>query len=133
MQMNRVVIAGYIAKKPEIRHLPSGTPVAHVRLGETSRYLDAGGESREQTNWHSLSFYGALADTARTLDKGDNVYIDGRIEQREFTPKDGSRRIVNEIVVIQFHMIAPLRSGNESIQEPSISGGAVDDDWPVAG
>jgi single-strand DNA-binding protein len=61
--MNRVVIAGYVSKTPEVRRLPSGTPVANVRVGESVRYAD-GGETRELTNWHSLSFYGKLASVA---------------------------------------------------------------------
>src|ERR1700674_4180948 len=77
MQMNRVVIAGYVSKTPEVRHLPSGTPVANVRVGESVRHADGSGETRELTNWHSLSFYGKLADVAQALNKGDNVYVDG--------------------------------------------------------
>src|SRR5206468_6981561 len=72
MQMNRVVIAGYVPKKPEVRYLPSGTPVVNVRVGESVRYADGSGETREHTNWHSLSFYGKLAQVARALEKGDN-------------------------------------------------------------
>jgi single-strand DNA-binding protein len=73
MQMNRVVIAAYVTKKPECRYLPSGTPVANVRVGESVRYADGSGETREHTNWHSLSFYGNLAHFALALEKGDNV------------------------------------------------------------
>ena len=75
MQMNRVVIAGYVSKTPEARRLPSGTPVANVRVGESVRYAD-GGDTRELTNWHSLSFYGKLAGVAQALKKGDNIYVD---------------------------------------------------------
>lgn len=72
MQMNRVVIAGYVSKTPEVLPLPSGTHVANVRVGESVRYADSG-ETRELTNWHSLSFYGRLADIALGLKKGDNI------------------------------------------------------------
>ena len=65
MQMNRVVIAVYVSKKPEVRRLPSGTPVANVRVGESVRYADGSGETRELTNWHSLSFYGKLPISPR--------------------------------------------------------------------
>src|SRR5437870_4794965 len=47
MQMNRVEIAGYVTKKPEVRHLPSGTPVASVRVGESVRHADGSGQTRE--------------------------------------------------------------------------------------
>ena len=114
MQMNRVVIAGYVSKKPEVRHLPSGTPVANVRVGESIRYADSGWETREHTNWHSLSFYGKLADVAQVLKKGDNVYVDGRIEQRQLITRDRSKpRTVHEIVVSQRHLIAAVRRGNK--------------------
>ena len=143
MQMNRVVIAGYVSKKPEVRRLPSGTPVANVRVGESVRYADGSGETRENTNWHSLSFYGKLADIAQALKKGDNVYVDGRIEQRQLIARDSSKpRTVHEIVVSQCHLIAPVRRGNKAAEAAigidaanrsmSTSAG-VENDWPVAG
>ena len=143
MQMNRVVIAAYVAKKPECRYLPSGTPVANVRVGESSRYEDSSGETREHTNWHSLSFYGKLADVALALERGDNVYVDGRIEQRQFAPRDGSKpRTVHEIVVSHCHVIALVRSGSKAADaaagknaanESLAAGAGVENDWPVAG
>jgi len=142
MQMNRVVIAGYVSKTPEVRRLPSGTPVANVRVGESVRYAD-GKETRELTNWHSLSFYGKLAGVAQALKKGDNIYVDGRIEQRQFIARDGSKpRTVYEIVVSQCHVIAPLRRGSKSADTAAgrnaangskPAGAGVENDWPVAG
>ena len=92
MQMNRVEVAGFLSKKPEVRYLPSGTPVANVRLGQGYRYQDGNKQWQEHTNWHSLSFYGDLSTVALGFEKGENLYIEGTIEQREFTPKDGSPR-----------------------------------------
>jgi len=144
MQMNRVEVAGHLAKRPEVRYLPSGTPVANVRLGQTYRFQDGSQQWQERTNWHSLSFYGDLAKVALTFDKGENLFVEGTIEQREFTPKDGSKRVVNEIIVRHCHLIAPSRGGasmgagtpkaevqnGESI--PDLEGApSHDDDWPV--
>src|ERR1700730_17905323 len=99
MQMNRVLIAGNVSKKPEVRHLPYGIPVANVQVDERARYADGSGETRELTNWHNLSFYGKLANVAQALKKDDNVYVDGRIEQREFIAREGSKpRTVHAIV-----------------------------------
>ena len=141
MQMNRAVIAGYVSKKAYVRHLLSGTPVANVRVGESVRYADGSGETREHTNWHSLSFYGKLADVGQALKKGDNVYVDGRIEQRQFVARDGSKpRTVHEIVVSQCHVIAPVRRGSKAAQSAAGKNSAngsrsagVENDWPVAG
>jgi single-strand DNA-binding protein len=143
MQMNRAVIAGYVSKKAYVRHLLSGTPVANVRVGETIQYAEGSGETRELTNWHSVSFYGKLAHVTQALKKGDNVYVDGRIEQRQFIARDGNKpRTVHEIVVSQCHVIAPLRRGTKAAESAvgknaangSVSAGAgVENDWPVAG
>jgi len=145
MQMNRVEIAGFLSKRPEIRYLPSGTPVANARLGESHRYQDSSQEWKEHTNWHSLSFYGDLSRIALTFDKGDNIHVDGVIEQREFTPKDGSTRTISEIVVRQCHIIAPARAaaaaganGPNRISAPLDTADVAreegpnhDPDWPV--
>ena len=112
-------------------------------MGESVRYADGSGETRELTNWHSLSFYGKLADIAQALKKGDNVYVDGRIEQRQLIARDSSKpRTVHEIVVSQCHLIAPVRRGNKAAEAAigidaanrsmSTSAG-VENDWPVAG
>ena len=143
MQMNRVEVAGFLSKKPEVRHLPSGTPVANVRLGQSYRYQDGNKQWQEHTNWHSLSFYGDLSTVALGFEKGENLYVEGTIEQREFTPKDGSPRAINEIVVRRCHLIAPPRQaaavgakgGEATISEavPQSNNGESqhDDDWPV--
>ena len=144
MQMNRVEVAGHLAKKPEVRYLPSGLPVANVRLGQTYRFQDSGRQWQERTNWHSLSFYGDLSKIAVTFGKGENIFVEGTIEQREFTPKDGAKRVVNEIIVRHCHLIAPARgvvSDTDAVHSaaahngdpvPVLEGAAThDDDWPV--
>jgi single-strand DNA-binding protein len=140
MQMNRVEIAGYLVKKPEVRYLPSGMPVANARLGQTYKFQDNSQQWHERTNWHSLSFYGDLSKLAVAFDKGDNIFVEGTIEQREFVPKDGAKRVVNEIVVRYCHAIAQNRvGGNGGGQDtqnreplPDLEGAAVHDgNWPV--
>jgi single-strand DNA-binding protein len=143
MQMNRVEVAGFLSKKPEIRYLPSGTPVANVRLGQSYRFQDGNKQWQERTNWHNLSFYGDLSAVALGFEKGENLYIEGAIEQREFTPKDGSPRTINEIVVRHCHVIAPsrqtaaagTRGGAAAATDagPQSTEGVAghDDDWPV--
>jgi single-strand DNA-binding protein len=90
--MNRVEIAGYLAARASLRFLGSGTRVANARLGESHRYKGADNQPVTQTNWHSLTFYNSLADQALKYEKGTNLFIQGTIQQRKFTPKDGWRR-----------------------------------------
>ena len=127
---NRIEVTGYLTDNPARRFLGSGTPVANVRLGETYGFRDRDGKIQKQTNWHSLSFYSELAELAMTFEKGDHLFVEGTIEQREFTPKDGSPRTVNEIVVRSCHRIAPARTrGNGTAPVNEEKG--VGDDWPV--
>lgn len=105
MQSNRFELTGYLAAKPEGRSLPSGTAVANARLGQTYQYGTREG-TKKDTNWFSLTFYGDLAAIALTYDKGDNIHIIGTIQQRQFTPKDGSTRNIYEVVVQRCHRIA---------------------------
>jgi single-strand DNA-binding protein len=144
MQKNRIEIAGFLAAKPMLRYLPSGTPVANVRLGESYTFKDSDGKSQKHSNWHSLSFYGDLSTVAMTFEKGDNIFVEGSIEQRQFTPKDGVQRTVQEVVVRTCHIIAPPRRngvakastrGEAAAEEEreTVGADAVDHDlWPVA-
>lgn len=131
MQRNRLEVMGFLAAKPVVRYLPSGTAVANARLGESYRFQDHEGKPQQQTNWHNLSFYGELAKVATGYDKGDNVFVEGTIEQRQFTPKDGGQRIVHEVVVRHCHQIVrPGRAQSTAVEEP-VSAEEQNDDWPV--
>lgn len=141
MQKNRIELAGYLATKPEPRYLPSGTKVVNVRLGETYRFAGHDGSEQAHTNWHSLVFYSGIADVALTYEQGENIYIEGSIQQRKFTPADGVTRTVHEVHVRSCHLIGSARLEPETspIEDPaqisdsmSNSGGGHDDDsWPV--
>src|SRR5580693_524986 len=142
MQRNRLEVVGYLAAKPAIRRLASGTSVANVRLGESYRYQDGAGKQQQHTNWHGLSFYGDLSRVAMTFEKGDNIFVEGTIEQRQFTPTgDGAQRTVHEVVVRNCHLIAALRGATakgapgttpEEPAIPDLQKGAIDHDgWPV--
>ena len=144
MQKNRIELAGYLAAKPEMRYLPSGTKVSNARLGETYRYRNSEGQSQSHTNWHNLTFYDDLAELAVTYEQGENLCLEGTLQQRKFTPKDGVTRTVHEVVVKTSHVIAPSRFHRESDASPEIpatgqgstaaetvEGGSRDVSWPV--
>jgi single-strand DNA-binding protein len=116
VQKNRIELAGYLAAKPEVRYLPSGTPVANVRLAEGYRFKDRSDQVQEHTNWHSIVFYGDLSEIALGFDKGDNVFVEGTLQTRKFTPRDGSQRTIHEIVARSAHQIA-LRNGKEAASD----------------
>ena len=130
---NRIEVSGYLASPPTRRILASGTSVANVRLGETYGFRDRDGKWQQQTNWHNLSFYGLLVDAALTFDKGDHLFVEGTLEQREFTPQDGSTRTVTEIIVRSCHLIAPPRTRvSPEVEESSTAEKEISNAWPVA-
>src|SRR3954468_12850066 len=139
MQQNRFQVAGYLAAKPEIRLLPSGTKVASARLGESYRVKSKDRKVETHTNWHRLTFYNELADLAVSFEQGDNIYAEGSVQQRQFTPTDGSKRTISELVVRSCHQIAQLRNGHsadlvDSVQAPGEGGDSIallDQNWPL--
>jgi single-strand DNA-binding protein len=144
MQKNRIELAGYLVAKPELRYLPSGTKVANARIGESYRYRDQEGQAQSHTNWHSLSFYDDLADVALTYEQGENLFVEGTLQQRKFAPKDGSTRTVWEVVVRSCHLIESARierpTANRAPTTPDRLPTATTDDeggsppdatWPV--
>jgi single-strand DNA-binding protein len=111
LQSNRFELTGYLAGACSHRVLPSRTPVANGRLGQMSEYRTKDAATRH-TNWFGLVFYAELAAVAMTYQTGDNLHIIGTMQQRQFTPKDGSTRCVYEVIVQKCHRIAP--SGTEN-------------------
>ena len=135
MQKNRIELAGYLAAKAELRFLPSGTKVANARLGETYHFVGLDGKQQSHTNWHSLVFYSDVADVAMTYEQGENIHIEGSLQQRKFTPADGSTRTVHEIHVKACHVIAAARLEREVVTATPMSTEIEvirhDNSWPV--
>ncbi len=139
MQMNRIEVAGYTTADPEMRYLPSGTRVVNLRLGESHRYTGADKQATTQTNWHNLTFYNALAEQAMSYKKGVNLFVEGSVQQRKFTPRDGSERTVHEIVVQSCHVIgsttqppanSPVNGTATPVTEQDPEDEDLDVSWP---
>jgi single-strand DNA-binding protein len=113
MQMNRIELAGYLGSDPQIRYLGSGTKVATVRLAESYRFTTRDQKDQEHTNWHNLVFYGPLADIAESFKKGENIFVDGTMQVRQYTPVDGHRRTHYEVVAKATHLIAKSSAAKE--------------------
>jgi single-strand DNA-binding protein len=104
MQENRFQLAGYLAAKPTLRYLPSSTPVASARLGQTYRF-SRNDKPSEHTNWFSLVFYGDLAILATELEKGTNLYVEGTFDQRPYVGQDKYKRYTYEVSVQKFFVV----------------------------
>jgi single-strand DNA-binding protein len=119
MQKNNIELAGWLGAKPVTRFLPSGTKVANVRLAEGYRYVDAQEKEQEHTNWNAVVCYGRLADMIEQLNKGDNVLVNGSLQIREFTPADGSKRRVYEVIARTIAKIDRVPNGDGDLKDDS--------------
>ena len=142
MQKNNIELAGYVGAKPVVRFLPSGTKVANARLAEGYRFGDGEKKDQEHTNWHSIVAYGRVADIIEHFEKGDNMLVAGTLQIREFTPADGSKRRVYEVIARTVARLdrlpmgdADLTDNNPHDQNAQVTengeGHVPEDGWPV--
>lgn len=95
---NKIIVVGYLGRDPELRYTADGTPVCDFSVATTERRKDKSGEFQDATTWFRVSFWRRQAEVAsQYLTKGKQVYIEGRLSQREYQDKDGNTRTSLEI------------------------------------
>lgn len=95
---NKITIVGYLGRDPELRYTTDGTPVCDFSVATTERKKDKSGEFQDVTTWFRVSFWRRQAEVAsQYLTKGKQVYIEGRLSQREYQDKDGNTRTSLEV------------------------------------
>ena len=119
--VNKVIIVGNLGADPETRYLPSGDSVTNIRVATTDRYKDKqSGEMREITEWHSISFFGKLAEIAgQYLRKGSQVYVEGSLRTRKYTDKNGVEKYATDIRADSMQMLG----SRQGMGGPGPSGG----------
>ena len=112
--VNKVILIGNLGKDPELRYAPSGAAVASFSLATNEQWKDQEGNPQERTTWHNLVVWGKLAEiAAEYLKKGRKVYIEGRLQYRDYEDKSGNKRYVTEIVVNDLVMLGSRQDGGE--------------------
>ncbi|WP_138738716.1 single-stranded DNA-binding protein [Pseudomonas sp. FSL W7-0098] len=98
--VNKVILVGTCGQDPEVRYLPNGNAVTNLSLATSEQWTDKQtGQKVEKTEWHRVSMFGKVAEIAgEYLRKGSQVYIEGKLQTREWE-KDGIKRYTTEIVV----------------------------------
>lgn len=123
MPLNKVMLIGNVGADPEIRYFEGGasgsTKVASIRLATTEKYTSRTGETRENTEWHSISAWRGLADLAeKYIKKGTQIYVEGRLRTREYTDQTGAKRYRTEIQADNIQLLG-RRSDNDGYQQQS--------------
>jgi single-strand DNA-binding protein len=96
--VNKAILVGNLGRDAELRYTSGGTPVASVRMATTERFTDRDGQKREETQWHDVVIWGKTAEAIHEyLTKGKQIYVEGRIQTRKWTDKEGKDRYNTEI------------------------------------
>ncbi|PTN12993.1 single-stranded DNA-binding protein [Nitrosomonas aestuarii] len=112
--VNKVILIGNLGRDPETRYMSSGDAVTNITLATTEVWKDRNGEKQEKTEWHRVTFYRKLAEIAgEYLKKGRSVYIEGKLETRKWTDKNGMDRYTTEIIATDMKMLGS-RAGSDN-------------------
>jgi single-strand DNA-binding protein len=112
--LNKVQIIGHLGRDPETRYLPSGEAVTNFSVATTEKWRDKQtGEQKEATEWHNVSTFGKLAEICgQYLKKGSQVYVEGKLQTRKYTDKDGIERYTTGIKADTMKMLGGRQEGD---------------------
>jgi single-strand DNA-binding protein len=131
MSVNKVILVGRLGRDPEVRFTSGGQAVANFSLATDSSYKDKNGERQKKTEWHKIVVWGKQAEIAQQyLKKGSLIFIDGRLQSREWQDKEGQKKYTTEIVVNDFRMLGGKSDG---MAAGAGAGGGRGDDFDQGG
>ncbi|WP_154103518.1 single-stranded DNA-binding protein [Eikenella corrodens] len=117
--LNKVILIGRLGRDPECRYLPNGDAVCNFSIATSESWKDQSGQKKERTEWHNITMYRKLAEiAAQYLKKGSQVYIEGRIQSRKYTGKDGIERTAYDIIASEMKMLGGKAEGWEEQHNP---------------
>lgn len=135
--VNKVILVGNLGRDPEVKYLPTGGAVANITIATSEAWKDKQtGQMQEQTEWHSVVFYGKLAEIAgEYLKKGSRVYVEGSLHTRKWQDKQtGQDKYRTEIKANTMQMLDGKQGGGQSAapapSAPASGGDDFDDDIP---
>jgi single-strand DNA-binding protein len=125
MSVNKVILVGRLGRDPETRYTGGGQAVANFSVATDETYKDKAGERQKRTEWHKIVVWGKQAEIAQQyLKKGSLIFIEGRIQSREWQDKEGQKRTSFEIVATNFRMLGGRGDGGGSGGGSASVGGA---------
>ena len=125
--VNKVILLGNLGRDPETRYTTGGDAVTNLNIATSEQWKDKSGEKQERTEWHRVVLFGRQAEVAgEYLKKGRSVYIEGRLQTRKYTDKDGVEKYSTEIVADRMQLIGGGRdSAGGDAEFSSGSGGTA--------
>ena len=110
--VNKVILVGHLGADPDMRYTPSGQGVCELRLATSESWNDKNGQRQERTEWHRIVVWGKRAEVcSKYLSKGRQVFVEGRIQTRNYDDKDGNKRYITEIIANDVQFLGGGRDG----------------------
>jgi single-strand DNA-binding protein len=130
--VNKAIIVGNLGSDPEIRSTSGGSRVATVSVATNRRWTNRTGEMQEDTQWHRVVAWNKLAEIVEQyLKKGDRIYVEGRIQYRQWEDQNGQKRYSTEIVANDLVMLGGRGEGAFEYQKAPSHGGEEYEDFPA--
>ncbi|WP_239423947.1 single-stranded DNA-binding protein [Snodgrassella communis] len=127
MSVNKVILVGRLGRDPETRYMPSGDAVTNFSIATDEQWRDRNGERQTRTEWHNITLFGKLGEIAsQYLRKGSQVYIEGRIQSRKYSGKDGIERTAYDIIGNEMKMLGSRNDGASAGGGYDQAGGGAD-------
>lgn len=128
--VNKVILVGHVGQDPESRYTPSGTAVVNLSVATNETWRDSEGNDQESTEWHRVVLWGKQAEfAAQYLKKGQLVYVEGRLQTRNWEDKNKVKRYVTETRASTITPLGGLKGGEGGPAEsPAVSEAPPDDD-----
>ena len=127
--LNKVMIIGNLGKEPELRYTPSGRPVTTFSVAVSRTWKGTNGEHRSETEWFKIVAWGKLAEICKEyLNKGQQVYIEGRLQTRRWEDKEGQQRTTVEVVANEMTMLGDRRDKGQDHSAPEDMPPDIDED-----
>ena len=128
MSVNKVILVGRLGRDPETRYTGGGQAVANFSVATDETYKDKAGERQKRTEWHKIVVWGKQAEIAQQyLKKGSLIFIEGRIQSREWQDKEGQKRTSFEIVATNFRMLGGRGEAAAWWRERSMGGARAEE------
>ena len=129
--VNKVVLVGHLGGDPETRFMPSGAAVTNFNMATNESWKDTNGELQDKTEWHRCVMFGKSAELAgELLKKGQLVYMEGKLQTRNWEDKDGIKRYTTEVVCDMFTMLGRKMDADSNQQASPASNNEDEDDLP---
>ena len=124
--VNKVILIGNLGRDPETRYTTGGDAVTNLRIATTDTWKDKAGEKQERTEWHTVVLFGRQAEIAgEYLKKGRPVYIEGRLQTRKWTDKEGVEKYSTEVVGDRMQLLGSREGGGGGDAEFAGGGGSA--------